>query len=140
MSDNDWYGRWISDIAEDVADGMQGEEEREARMKALHLRLDQLRRSLKQLRGAQRGRGPRVKAAREAHDGEDARIRTDVINQMAEDWYLDATDIEVVVRNGEVTLTGTVDSRAAKRLAEDCADSIPGVEDVHNALRIRRQA
>jgi hypothetical protein len=37
-----------------------------------------------------------------------------------------------------VTLDGVVENRAEKRLAEDCADSVEGVVDVHNQLRIRR--
>ncbi len=37
-----------------------------------------------------------------------------------------------------MTLDGIVENRAEKRLAEDCADSVPGVVDVHNRLRIRQ--
>ena len=44
---------------------------------------------------------------------------------------------EVSVTDGEVTLDGVVENRAEKGLAEDCADSVPGVVDVHNHLRIR---
>jgi osmotically-inducible protein OsmY len=51
--------------------------------------------------------------------------------------HIDASDIEVTVENGEVTLQGTVDSRRSKRLAEDVAESVYGVKDVHNQLRIQ---
>jgi len=51
---------------------------------------------------------------------------------------VDASNIEVTVSNGEVTLTGTVDSRAAKRRAEDRAESVSGVCNVQNNLRIER--
>jgi hypothetical protein len=51
---------------------------------------------------------------------------------------LDATGIQVRVENGEVTLAGTVESRQAKRLAEDILESISGVKDVHNQLRVQR--
>jgi hypothetical protein len=44
---------------------------------------------------------------------------------------VDASDIECVVSDGEVTLSGTVATRAEKRLAEDAS-----VRDVHNRLRI----
>jgi hypothetical protein len=37
-----------------------------------------------------------------------------------------------------VTLTGTVATRAQKRLAEDIADGVTGVNEVHNHLRIQR--
>jgi hypothetical protein len=40
--------------------------------------------------------------------------------------------------DGEVTPDGVVENRAEKRLAEDCADSVPGAVDVHNKLRIRQ--
>jgi hypothetical protein len=43
-----------------------------------------------------------------------------------------------VVVGGEVTLTGTVESRYAKRLAEDLAESVSGVTHVQNNLRANR--
>ena len=51
---------------------------------------------------------------------------------------IDAFEIEVRVENGEVTLTGTVEYRHAKRLAEDLAERSSGVTDVHNQLRVRQ--
>ena len=41
---------------------------------------------------------------------------------------------------GEVTLTGSVESRHAKRLAEDIAESVSGVTHVENRLRVNRGA
>ncbi len=69
----------------------------------------------------------------------DERICEDVSARLTEHGWIDASDIDVNVDNGEVTLTGTVDSRATKRLAEDIADSVPGVRDVHNRLTFRRE-
>lgn len=57
---------------------------------------------------------------------------------MTDDWYIDASDVEVVVNNSMVTLTGRVDSRDGKRRAEDIADSVSGVTDVSNQLRVGR--
>lgn len=37
-------------------------------------------------------------------------------------------------------MTGTVGDRRQKRLVEDCAESVYGVRDVHNHLRIDRSA
>ncbi len=51
-------------------------------------------------------------------------------------WNLDASGIEVEVSGNEVTLSGTVDSKEAKRRAEDIADSVSGVSHVQNNLRI----
>jgi osmotically-inducible protein OsmY len=136
--DNDWYQRWISGIADDVASNMQGEEEREARMDALRRRLDQLGRRFRQARGGQRGRGPRPTENPQALGHEDTRIWNEVSACLTDDWYVDGTEITLSVDNGEVTLDGVVENRAEKRLAEDCADSVPGVVDVHNRLRIRQ--
>jgi osmotically-inducible protein OsmY len=60
------------------------------------------------------------------------------MQRLAEDWYVDASDIEVSVENGEVRLAGSVENRPEKRLAEDCADDVAGVRDVVNTLRIRQ--
>jgi hypothetical protein len=54
-----------------------------------------------------------------------------------DDDMLDASDIEVKCQKGEVTLTGTVDSKEAKRRAEDCAESVLGVSHVQNNLRVQ---
>jgi osmotically-inducible protein OsmY len=35
-----------------------------------------------------------------------------------------------------VTLSGTVETRYEKRLAEDIADAVSGVQDIHNRLRV----
>ena len=70
-----------------------------------------------------------------ARDYNDERIRKNVTERMADDTDLDATDIEVGVRNGAVTLSGSVDSLWDKRRAEDIAKSIPGVRGINNKLR-----
>ena len=51
--------------------------------------------------------------------------------------WLDASDIEVQVSSGEVTLTGQVNSREEKRRAEDVAEAISGVKHVQNNLRVK---
>ena len=50
---------------------------------------------------------------------------------------LDATDIEITVKGGEVTLEGTVSDRRSKRVAEEIVEGVRGVRDVHNRLTIR---
>jgi hypothetical protein len=40
------------------------------------------------------------------------------------------------VATGEVTLTGSVNSKEEKRRAEDAIERISGVKDIHNELRI----
>jgi len=39
-----------------------------------------------------------------------------------------------------VTLTGTVNDRYAKRIAEEISENVSGVKDVHNQLRVQSQA
>ena len=87
------------------------------------------RRELDEMR-ARRNRGPR------GYTRSDDRIKEDVSDRLSEGW-LDASDIEVQVAAGEVTLNGHVDSRSAKRRAEDLADSVAGVRHVQNNLRVR---
>ena len=82
--------------------------------------------------GTNSGRGP------QGHQRSDARIEEDVCEHLTHHGMLDATGIQVRVENGEATLTGTVESRQAKRLAEDILDSISGVRDIHNQLRVQR--
>jgi osmotically-inducible protein OsmY len=78
------------------------------------------------------GRGPRN------YKRSDERIREDVNDRLTYDYYLDASDIEVGVKESVVTLTGRVDSRSDKRRAEDIAESISGVTEVTNQLRLGR--
>jgi hypothetical protein len=77
------------------------------------------------------GRGPR------GYQRSDARIEEDVNERLTRHPLLDASDVEVRVRGGEVTLTGMVDNRQAKRLAEDIIETISGVKDVNNQLRVQ---
>jgi hypothetical protein len=81
--------------------------------------------------GPHSGRGP------QGYQRSDARIEEDVCEHLTHHGMLDATGVQVRVENGEVTLTGTVESRQAKRLAEDILDAVSGVKDVHNQLRVQ---
>jgi len=69
----------------------------------------------------------------------DDRIREDVSDRMGEQEHLDCSEIEVSVASGEVTLTGTVRHRHEKFLAEEIADDVSGVTEVHNQLRVKRE-
>ena len=68
---------------------------------------------------------------------QDEQILADVCERMAAHPRLDAREIDVVVASGEVKLEGVVPSRAARRLAEAIADTVNGVRDVDNQLRVR---
>lgn len=69
----------------------------------------------------------------------DARITEEVCERLTWSPDLDASDIEVTVEDGRVRLTGSVDDRYAKRLAEDIVDDVWGVIDVDNELVISRR-
>lgn len=83
--------------------------------------------------GPHAGRGP------EGYQRANERIIEDVNERITWHGRLDARKIQVSAENGEVKLEGTVDSRRAKRLAEDAAEDVAGVRDVHNRLRIQRE-
>ncbi len=83
--------------------------------------------------GPHTGRGPR------GYQRSDQRIFEEVCDRLTQDGQLDASEIEVLVANREVTLQGTVNSRQDKRRAEDVVESVSGVEEVHNQLRVRKQ-
>lgn len=78
-----------------------------------------------------RGKGPR------GYTRSDDRIREDASDKLSDDPMIDASDIDVTVENGEVTLSGEVSSRQAKRQAEDCVDRVAGVRHVQNNLRVK---
>lgn len=80
-----------------------------------------------------RGRGP------SDYTRSDERIREDVNDTLTHDWRVDASSVRVNVKDGEVTLEGSVDSRQAKRRAEDLSDGVSGVRHVQNNLRVRTE-
>ena len=82
--------------------------------------------------GEFRGRGPRN------YTRSDDRIREDVSDRLSDDPDIDASDIEVRVGGGEITLDGTVRSRWDKRHAENISDSVSGVRHVQNNLRVQQ--
>lgn len=82
--------------------------------------------------GAFQGRGPK------GYQRSDERIREDVCDRLADSPDVDASEIEVNVSAGEVTLTGSVQDRESKRRSEDLVESISGVREVHNQLRVSR--
>lgn len=68
----------------------------------------------------------------------DDKIKEEVCESLYDSRMIDASEIEVTVKDGHVTLSGTVDSRDAKREAESLIDSVRGVEDVTNNIKLSR--
>jgi osmotically-inducible protein OsmY len=102
-------GGWISRAADEVSSWFGGDRQR-----------------------GHYGKGPK------GYTRSDDRIREDVNDRLTDDWHVDASNIEVQVSNGEVTLTGTVNSREEKRHAEDLAEQCSGVKHVQNNLRVQQ--
>ncbi|MBX3230581.1 MAG: BON domain-containing protein [Labilithrix sp.] len=80
-----------------------------------------------------RGKGPK------GFKRSDERIREMVCEALADHHDIDASEIEVTVKDGEVTLSGTVGERHLKRVAEDVVDEVSGVVEVQNQIRVRRE-
>ena len=56
---------------------------------------------------------------------------------LIDDPRIDASDIEVHLKGGELTLSGSVRTREEKRLTEDLVERVTGVREVNNHLRVR---
>lgn len=112
-------GWW--DRASDEVSSWFGDEEAERRRQ-----MDERR------AGNYRGKGPKN------YTRSDERIREDINDRLTDYAYIDASDIDVNVKNSEVVLSGTVDSRYDKRLAESIAEDVTGVRNVENHIRVNR--
>ncbi|HEX4740240.1 MAG TPA: BON domain-containing protein [Caulobacteraceae bacterium] len=113
--DRNWF-----DKAGDEVQSWFGDRDAERRRQQDHVR-----------EGEHRGRGP------SGYRRSDERIREDVNDRLSDDSWLDASNIDVHVHEGEVTLGGTVHDRHDKRHAEDLAERVAGVHHVQNNLRVK---
>ncbi|HEY4133151.1 MAG TPA: BON domain-containing protein [Gemmatimonadaceae bacterium] len=82
-------------------------------------------------RGRFFGRGPK------GYRRSDERIREEISDRLMTHPDIDASDIEIHVADGIVTLAGTVEDRHEKRLAEYITEDALGVNDVENRLKVR---
>jgi osmotically-inducible protein OsmY len=120
------HGRgWLDRAADEVRSWFGGDDGPEGRGRG-----EAVRAGAGRGEGRFRGRGPRN------YRRSDERVREEVCDRLTDNEWLDASDVEVSLVAGEVILTGTVDSRYAKRLAENIAESVAGVENVQNNLRV----
>ncbi|MCO6512527.1 MAG: BON domain-containing protein [Aridibacter famidurans] len=90
----------------------------------------QRRRELDAYFDGNRGKGPR------SYIRSDERISEDVNDLLTDDYYVDASEIEVNVEDGSVTLEGKIPNRLEKRRAEDLALCVSGVKEVKDRLRL----
>ena len=78
-----------------------------------------------------RGKGPR------SYQRSDERILEELNDRMCDNPYLDASEIDITVENGDVILAGIVEDRESKKLAAEIGESVSGVTNVENRLRVR---
>jgi hypothetical protein len=121
-----WFGGRVSGGSAEIGRAVRGRGERVA--SALE---DQDERAAATL-GVRRNRSPRYRRP-------DERILDDVWHRISV-AAVDPQDVEVEVNQGIVTLSGRVSTRFEKRVLEDIADSVFGVQEVHNHLRLARGA
>jgi len=80
--------------------------------------------------GPHRGKGPKN------YNRSIERIKEDASDRLMDDSLVDASNIDLSVKNGELILSGTVDTRFEKRRAEILVENVSGVRNVQNNLRI----
>ncbi len=97
---------------------------------------------------------PRGEGAPDEHDEDPAHVAWPMLRLHATDEQLhrevrlaldvksgiDAKDIDIAVKDAEVTLTGEVPNDGQKRRAEEIVLAVPGVVAVHNKLKIHNDA
>jgi osmotically-inducible protein OsmY len=66
----------------------------------------------------------------------DAKIKSEVMDEMWWSPFVDATELDISINGGVVTLTGKVDSWVEYNAAEKNAMEVPGVRRVVNHLRV----
>jgi hypothetical protein len=85
------------------------------------------------LTGPYAGRGPK------GYKRSDQQVIEEASQRLERDGDIDASEIEVTAEGGILTLRGSVPDRRTKRRAEECVESVYGVRDVMNELRVASQ-
>lgn len=80
--------------------------------------------------GPHRGKGPKnyIRSAE--------RIQEDASDILTDDTLVDASNIEIGIKDNELILSGTVETRFEKRRAERLLENVSGVKNVQNNLRV----
>jgi osmotically-inducible protein OsmY len=88
--------------------------------------------------GEEQGRR-QTNSGQRARRKSDESLRHEIREILTADPELEATDIEVEVEGGAVTLRGAVVDPDTRLLAEELVESLAGVREVHNRLRVERE-
>ena len=86
--------------------------------------------SISQSALSHRGRGPK------GYQRSDELLHELICEQLTADPFVDARNVSVEVRNAEVTLRGTVETREQKYAIEDIVADTTGVTEIHNQLGV----
>lgn len=78
------------------------------------------------------GRGPK------GYTRSDNAIYEDACEALYHSPDIDASSIEVRVDKGIITLTGHIEERGLKKLAEHLVENVSGAIDVHNEIKVRK--
>ena len=73
----------------------------------------------------------------EQQNRSDDELHSDIVAALQIDPAIDAADISVSAKNGNVTLDGVADSHVVKSLSSQIAKSIRGVKEVTNYLKVK---
>jgi hypothetical protein len=99
-------------------------------------KFEDLGRTLSVGMGAPGSDRPHVGKGPKGYVRSDGRIREDVCEHLST-GYIDASEIDVQVAEGVVTLTGSVPDKRSKHDAEDLIEYVAGVREIRNQLRVR---
>jgi osmotically-inducible protein OsmY len=80
--------------------------------------------------GASQRRGPK------GWQRTDERLKDDICERLYHTRHIDSSEVTVDVKDGKVTLEGTVPQRGMKHALEDLIDACPGVKDIDNRVRV----
>jgi osmotically-inducible protein OsmY len=81
-----------------------------------------------------RGKGPKN------YHRTDPRIFEDVSEALTDNDAVDASNVEVTVKDGEVLLDGAVETQRMKEIAGELVSAVSGVKSVRNMLRTQPRA
>ena len=83
---------------------------------------------------AQQGRAQR--RGPKGYKRSDERIREDICERLMQSAYIDSSEVTIEVKDGRVSMEGTVPERRMKHAIEDLAEATAGVTDVENKVRV----
>jgi hypothetical protein len=69
----------------------------------------------------------------------DDKLRERICEMLADHDLIDPSNVDIQVKSGEVTITGTIEDRHQKRLIDDMVQNVPGVQDVHLSIKVDRK-